>query len=1152
MSDRITYVLVTVLCIIGMAQTAPAVAGNVDLPRFPSLSPDGQEIVFSWRGALWKTSIDGGHAVRLTNHPADDLRSAWSPDGSRIAFNSNRDGYSNIWIMNADGTNLRQVTDIDRSCNISGFSLDHDGNEVITFEALLEADVYRSFRPYMVSPMGGDLMRMHDAYGSHPVLSPDGMRIAFTRGGYYYGWSRRHYRGSESQDVWVYDIEADSYTQLTDWEGNAGKARWGGPTGRTLLYLSDRELNTVNLWQMSAHEGEATSARITSFDGRDVQTFDVSADGSTVVLMVWDTLYHLDMGDLERGPQPVSITAIEDDGDNYELKSINREISEAALSPDGQVMASVAYGRVYIRNVDDNSPTRQVTHSHARHKDLAWSPDGLKLYFTNDEDGTESIYAATVAMTRSEVRKQFEQALNDVDDTPASDDSNDHNDADEHIGGPRVDDDEDENDNGDDEDDTNDEADEDIEPALDPKRWHDALTFNIERVVATEHNDRNASPSPDGTKLAFRRSRGDVMMLDLETSQASQLVESWDHVIHWQWSPDGRHLAYSMNNLNYSSDIYIVAADGSEEPVNVTRHPKNDVNPTWSADGRILAFRSNRVNNEYDVWMVYLDRELESLTARELDKYYEDAVRAAKRRKPLSPKRDKDDDKKDDDKKGTEPVNWHLDDAYLRLKRMTRIPGSVGDVNITPGGDRLIFSATVDGSRSIYSIKWDGSDRNQITGNVNVQHLTLDGEKIVFVTSGRAGTINTSGRGGRDYVDLSDRLRIDLQKQNSQKFLEAARTLGEMFYHHNMKGLDWPTITSEYHALARQARTADEFNHVGNRFLGELDGSHLGIRASSPGSPIREALGRLGTIHHRVTLDDGYGFEITHIVPDGPAETGPMKLQVGDIITAIDRQTFDRYDTVESFLKGRIGNETIITIMRQRERGDTVELHALITPISYGAEASLKYEAWVKHNRDLVSEWSDGRIGYIHIQGMNQPSLDVYERDLYAAAGHKDGLLIDVRNNGGGWTADRLLASIMVQEHAYTIPRGAPLDAVGHYPQDRLFIQRYTLPINMLCNEKSFSNAEIISHAFKTLGRGTLVGQTTYGGVISTGGFSLIDGTFVRMPFRGWYLPDGTDMEDQGAVPDIIVDQTPEAEAANDDAQLRAAVEDLLSHLGDE
>ena len=154
-----------------------------------------------------------------------------------------------------------------------------------------------------------------------------------------------------------------------------------------------------------------------------------------------------------------------------------------------------------------------------------------------------------------------------------------------------------------------------------------------------------------------------------------------------------------------------------------------------------------------------------------------------------------------------------------------------------------------------------------------------------------------------------------------------------------------------------------------------------------------------------------------------------------------------------------------------------------------------------------------------------------------------------VRNNGGGSTADLVLSSIMVQPHAYTVARNADLSYTDGYPRDRLFIQRYTKPMTMMCNEKSFSNAEIVSHAFKTLGRGTLVGQQTYGGVISTGAFTPVDGPRVRQPFRGWYLLDGTDMENNGAMPDVVIEQTPEAESAEADEQIEAAVREMLGRL---
>jgi len=234
------------------------------------------------------------------------------------------------------------------------------------------------------------------------------------------------------------------------------------------------------------------------------------------------------------------------------------------------------------------------------------------------------------------------------------------------------------------------------------------------------------------------------------------------------------------------------------------------------------------------------------------------------------------------------------------------------------------------------------------------------------------------------------------------------------------------------------------------------------------------------------------------------------------------------------------------------EDSETAGRLVLIEPISYGALNNLWYEAEVRARRARVEELSGGRLGYLHIRGMNMPAVRNFERDLYAAAHGRDGLLIDVRDNGGGSTTDILLSSLTAPRHAYTVPRGADEDDArpDAYPRDRRLIYQYQRPISVLINQHSFSNAEIFAHAIKTIGRGKLVGTQTFGGVISTGGFRLIDGTFVRMPFRGWYLPDGTDMEHNGAVPDISVDQLPSDEASGRDPQLEAAVQELLDRVG--
>jgi tricorn protease len=275
---------------------------------------------------------------------------------------------------------------------------------------------------------------------------------------------------------------------------------------------------------------------------------------------------------------------------------------------------------------------------------------------------------------------------------------------------------------------------------------------------------------------------------------------------------------------------------------------------------------------------------------------------------------------------------------------------------------------------------------------------------------------------------------------------------------------------------------------------------------------------------------------------------------VGDLITAIDFEAVDPSKPLESMLMGKTGQESIVAFTRQGAETTppttAQTLNSIIVPMASSQERTLRYTAETLANAAKVTQLSGGRLGYLHIASMDQPSLDRFERDLYAAAHGKDGLIIDVRNNGGGFTADRLLSSIDVRRHAYAIPRDGDLTRTSSYPQDRLFIQRYTMPMAMLANEKSFSNAEIIAHAFKTLGRGPLVGQQTAGGVISTGSESLVDGTSVRMPFRGWYIEGtGKDMEENGAMPDFVVPQTPQDESNNFDAQLARAVTELMKSV---
>ena len=1265
-----SLLLPAVLLILGtLASTVTA--EEVDLPRYPSLSPDGEDVVFSWRGDLWRVDIDGGKAIRLTSHPGIDSRSAWNPDGSGLVFESDRDGYRNIWSIDPDGDGLRQLVQGDTSAILSDFGSGPDGTPTVVFDGRFENDFYRGSRPYEVSLDGGQPRRVHDAFGSAAQRSPDGSKVLFERGRT--SWTRRGKRGSGTRDVWLHSPE-DGFVQLTTWEGNDGYPHW--LDDETMLFLSDRELGAVNLYRQSIVPGVEMAERLTDFTEHDVTDFDVSADGRHVVMQNWDRLYALDLDDSTNGSEvrAISIEANTDGLDRVIPKNVSNMVTEAELSPDGKVMAVVAYGDVWIRNVADGSPTRRITESLAHDRSISWSPDGLRLYFTSDEEGSDGVYAAEVALTRSELQENW-RSITDPESVPSDEDSDEEDmprkkkgsgkpslevksnpikkmgtdatggsdfditgnwvaeceipgagmvsvslsfepgasgsmnvrfNATDDIKGEgtvtidpetgalsgelildnsmripitgtcengsitgqvdavqgaipfvatRVDDEEGATTGESDseaEDAEGDEAEEEENPRLDPERWHDALSFEISEVLVDERNISDPKPSPDGRTLAVRQERGDVLLVDLATGEETMAREGWDRGTEYVWSPDSRALAISQADLDFNYDIWFVPVDDPGAATNVSRHPDNDLSPRFSADGRILVFSSERKEEAYDVYRVYLDRSLDGLLDVELDEYYADAKKAAKKRKPIDPwlpdlaiEDDADDDSKDDAKDDPE---WSpsLEDAYKRLDRMTALTGNEQTVRVSPAGDQIVFQRSGGGSGTsgIWSVDWKGNGSKRL-GSGSLGEFTLSGDKIA--TQGSSGGWVTAS-GSAKSIPVNAQIELDLEEQSSRKFDEAARIFGMIFYHPDMKGRDWEKIKTDYHQLASRAWTSDEFNWVAARMLGEMNASHTGIRTPGMSSPTRKSQGRLGTRHQRV--DDG--FEVLEVIAGSPAEIGPMPLKSGDVILSIDDETFASGDTIESHLRGKVGREVVLRIRRSADDADQpVEMLTLIEPVSSGSLSGLIYDEQIESINARVEELSGGRLGYLHIKSMDQASLDVFERDLYAAAEGRDGLLVDVRNNGGGWTADRVFASLDARPHAYTVPRGADPSRTDGYPQDRLFIQRYVLPVNMLCNENSYSNAEIISHGFKALERGTLVGTQTTGSVISTGRATLIDGTTIRTPFRGWYLLDGTDMENNGAMPDIVVLQTPEDESSEHDAQLQKAVEDLLERLPD-
>lgn len=1187
----------------GVSSLPPAGPGQVGFPQHPCLTPDERFIVFSWLGDLWSVPTEGGAATRLTSHPAEERQSAFSPDGSLLAFESDREGARNLYLMQVrvEGTVLlggspRRLTVSDSAQALAGFSA--DGSDVL-FSSLQEPTVYREARMYRAAVAGGPVFRISDAFGQVSQDAPDGSGILFSRGNS--GFERPRYRGSGTGDI--YRLNRDgTFLRLTSLGSNESEP-FQAADG-SVVFLSSRDEQN-NIWRLAKgwQGGPADASSLTQLTAfkpapgefsiaHGVRDLSVSRAGKRAVFCVWDRLYTLDLEAPTSTPREVTVWAAMD-AHELDTRRMNlaREVSEAAMSPDGKTVALVARGEVYVRSTEEGRPTRRVTETPWRERDLAWSPDGRVLYFASDSEENYSIFAATVSLAREDLEPVKPPA---GEDKPAEEPAAappepaapQEPDPAVEPAAPAPDD----------------PADQPAGPAADQpevqadqkplerkktnepdhgKRWAESLRFAVEPVIASQDNERSPIPSPDGKKLLFIRSRGDLYEHTIETGAQRRLVASWNQP-DAIWAGDSRHIIYSVQDLYFNSDIWLLdtlAEPGTPaaEPVNLSRHPDADVMPRLSADGKVLVFLSDRAgeNFDFDAWAVSLDRRLDGLRPYELDQHFKDAAAAAKKRKPLggdapAAKEAKGADKPDAERKDDgntkekppspeNPLEFDAADAYLRVRRVTSSPGPENNLAITAGGDRIIFTTRVDDAPALVSVDHKGGDRKTIVtggggaapgaggggGGVSNVSVNLTGERVLYVRSGEAGAAPVAG-GKTDSYSIDAPVVIDTAAEQRQKFLEAARILGEEFYHPTLKGLDWDALTRRYAPLAMQTRTPAEFNRVVQFLFGELNGSHTGISGGGGFSAPGPGVGMLGVD----VVPGDVGWKITRVIDGLPASQKPSRLNEGETIVAIDGRSPAAdvgLTDLNAALAGKSGQETLLEV--RTEAGEMRRV--LITPATSGVDSAFRYRDEVRRRAAEVDRLSNGRLGYLHIRSMSEPAVRDYERDLYAAAAGKDGLVIDVRDNGGGSTADILLASLTAPRHAVTVPRGAdpatvPFDA---YPRDRRLIYAYQRPISVLINENSFSNAEIFAHAIKTIGRGRLFGVPTFGGVISTGSATLIDGSRVRTPGRGWYLPDGTDMEITGAIPDVQVVQRPEDEAAGRDPQLEAAVSDLMSRI---
>jgi tricorn protease len=625
-----------------------------------------------------------------------------------------------------------------------------------------------------------------------------------------------------------------------------------------------------------------------------------------------------------------------------------------------------------------------------------------------------------------------------------------------------------------------------------------ARKFKVKQLTNTPEAEMGLNFSPDGKRISFLRA-GKLWTMRPDGSDAKPVVNQ-TMVIDYEWSPDSKWLAYARLDGSFASELYIVPADGptAADPArNVTHYATFNAGVTWSKQGNRLAFLSERRG---DQGMYVLDLQ-----------------------KPAAP-----------DAKPGPGIDW--DDIHLRVYRVAPMPARSGA--ISPDGKRVAFRAAFRGGDDLWVASAEGKNLTRLThGNLQPSQIQWSKGSGILWFKDNAGNIRmvSASGGSASIVPFQARLTVKRDEQFAEMLEQSWRTINENFYDPNFHGANWAAVHEKYRPLVKYVAMKEDLYALISLMLGELNASHLGI--FGPPQKAEETTADLGLI-----FDDGYhgpGLKVAEILKRGPADRRGIKLHPGDIIWSIDYQEITDQMPLAKLLNDKVG-QTVLLEVSPGPSHKKVRRRVEITAVPREAVRLLTYERWVARNAKRVADLSKGRLGYIHIPSMDDVGLDRFVRALYSDNFDKDGIVLDVRYNGGGFTHDRVLNYLGGKVHTYFLQRHGGAGAVL-----RAADRKWSKPLVLLINNRSYSDAEIFPNAFRTLGLGKLVGQPTGGMVIGTSAIQLVDGSIFRVPRTGVYTLKGVNMERGGVVPDVVVEPNPDQLARGQDPQLDQAVEVL-------
>ncbi len=1084
----------------------------------PAISPDGKEIAFVSGSDIWTVPAGGGEAHLLVSDPAEESRPLYSPDGSKLAFMSTRTGGGDIYVLTLATGHLQRITYSDTASNLDAWSRD---GEWLYFTSGA-TDVGGQGDILRVHATGGTPMEVsHERYMNEfeSAPSPDGKEIALVAKGISSSqWWRNGHAHIDETEIWLKPVDGEGgYKKLVSADAKHAWPMWA-PDGKHLIMMGDKVGDGgpghENLYEADAATG--ATRELTHFTHGRVLWPTMSYDGKTVVFERDFGIWRADPHTGKAEEVKISLRGLPS-GPGVTHEPVTAW-SGLALSPDGKKIAVTGQGEVWASGASEGGEAIRLTHTEAAEFDPRWTSDSMKVIYRSEREGGSSLY-------------QYD------------------------------------------------------------------FTTNSEKALT--HGtalDASALPSPDGKSVAFIRDRKELHVLTLASGQDKVVAKG--EINEYQadsiaWSPDSKWIAYVPTGFDAFTNIYVVPADGSAPTREITflANGQNASHLAWSPDGKYILFDTSQRAETPQLARVDLtphvplfrEDQFRDLFRKQQTPGAPDTPSNPNEQRPGPGNPDAPQTGFNDDfaqepntpgpemqtpgsrrgvapKKPVEPVKIVFEGIRERL---TLLP--LGDLGvrypvISPDGKTLAFLAEAAGQQNIYTYSLDELSREpasprQLTSDPGMKSDIAwgpDSKELFYLqTAGGRGGAPAAGGGGAGVrvvslatrtpkpVPLTASMDVDFDQEKMVVFDEAWSTLDHRFFRGDFNGADWTALKSQWTPYVAGARTGGELRRDINLLIGELDSSHSGI--AKPSMP-NVRTGRLGVRFERAAYENGGALVIREVVPLGPVAL-EGSVHVGDRILAVNGQAVGAGVNLDQLLEDAAGRRVVLSVSSGADTAKKRDV--IVRPVTLQVESGLLYRGWVESRRAYVDKISGGKLGYVHIAAMGDADLAQLYLDLDVLNQSKQGVIVDVRNNNGGYVNGRVIDVFARKNYLIGTPRdGSPA------PMRQALGQRALgLPTVLVTNESTLSDGEDFTEGYRTLKLGQVVGTPTAGWIIFTGAQRLIDGSQVRVPGDRIKDTRGQDMEMHPRPVDVEVLRGLGETETGVDVQLEKAVQVLMGEM---